>query len=138
MTATYELSNDVGKVRFLTGDTDISAPKLSDEEIGAAIAMELGAVGATQSAPDLLILAAADCLESQASKLGATRGSVKIGGYQSSSSDRVKALQAAATTLRDRVNNTPAFAIADQNLSVFNQMDIIRNWILKTVGGGYL
>jgi hypothetical protein len=39
MTATYVLTEDVGKVRLHINDTDVTAPKLTDEEITYALTL---------------------------------------------------------------------------------------------------
>lgn len=40
MTATYDLSTDVGKIRLLIPDRDLTSPVFQDEELAAFIALE--------------------------------------------------------------------------------------------------
>lgn len=123
MAFTYNPSTDVGKVRLLIGDTDITSPKFQDDELSALLTFENGEWG----------LAAADALESLAATVGSTQSSVKIGDYQNSAADQVKNLQTQAQRLRDMVWNTPAFAAIEDDVSSFTRLEIIRNWILRNL-----
>lgn len=72
MTATYDpnLTDDEDKVRLLTGDTDTSNPRFSDEEITAALA----ATG------DSIYLACAYLFDGLAAKYALT-ASISVDGY---------------------------------------------------------
>lgn len=74
MAHTYDLATDIGKVRLLIGDTDISPTtdaQFSDEEIQVFLTM----------ASNSILIAAAYALEAWASALTDSLTSEKIGDY---------------------------------------------------------
>lgn len=70
MSVTYDITNDIGKVRLIAGDNDITNPIFTDEEI--QIFLNIG--GSVN-------LASAMLLEAWASKYGANIDSESIGDY---------------------------------------------------------
>jgi hypothetical protein len=57
---------------------------------------------------------------------------VSLGGFQASQGrSQVKYLQQQADRFYQLYIDTPAFAIAEENLSGFNELEIIRNWVLR-------
>lgn len=60
--------------------------------------------------------------------------SVKIGDYETAVDvgALAKSLLDQAEGYRTLVEETPAFAIAEENLSAFNELIIISNWIYRT------
>ena len=74
MAYTYDITDDIGKVRLLIGDTDItptSDAQFNDEEIQAFLTL----------ADDSLLMAASYALESWAATLTGSLTSEKIGDY---------------------------------------------------------
>ena len=72
-----------------------------------------------------------DALASRTAGGGAGQ-SVTIGDYKLVGRDQVKAIQDIAQRFRDAVNNMPAWGITEENTCGFNEMVIIRNWVLRT------
>jgi hypothetical protein len=58
-------------------------------------------------------------------KIGDFETSIEVGAFAKSLLDQ-------AEGYRVLVEETPAFAIAEENLSMFNELIIIRNWIYRT------
>lgn len=117
---------DVQKVRYLiTGEPDSSL--FTDEQIQLFLDQE-----ASSSGIDQIRLAAADGLDLLGAKSAQSSStSLRLGDYSEGSKDQSKSFQDQAQRMRDLVYNTPAFAIAEQNLSSFNALEIIRNFILR-------
>ena len=131
MTFTYNVTGSIGQLRLVLGDTAQGSAKFSDEELQAFLDMEYGS----------LRLAAADAYTALAGKLpfatlasGISAESVKMGDFEASAgtADKATALLKLADSLRELEYNTPAFAVAEENLSGFNEATILRNWILRT------
>lgn len=122
MSFTYNLATTAGQLRLLVGDTDATDVQLQDEEIAAIINIE----------PDSLFLEAAMCCDSMASRAAVSQTDIVIGSLQVQDRYRVQELKSQAKRWRDMENDTPAFAIAEQNLSDFNALIIIRNFVLRT------
>jgi len=58
---------------------------------------------------------------------------VSIGGFQTSAGrTQVRYLESQADRFYQLYIDAPAFAIAEDNLSAFNELAILRNWILRT------
>jgi hypothetical protein len=123
MSFTYDLTTDVGKVRFFINDQNEPA-QFTDEEIQAMLDLNGGS----------LYLAAAMCLESLASKYAGSSTLVQIGDFETRKGDKSKQYLDAAQRMREVEDNIPSFAIAEQNLSSFNEIEIIRNWVFRTEG----
>lgn len=112
------------KVRLLANDE--SAPQqFTDDDIAAFLDLN-----SDYSGNDQIYMASALAYETKAGKSAKTSG-FKLGDY-STNKGITADYQSAAQKLRDIVNNTPAFAVAEENLSTFNQLEIIRNYILRT------
>ena len=122
----------VQTVRLLIGDA-ASAAFTADSDIQAFLDLNSLYAGTN----DQFYMAAYLALKSLGARLMiALRGggsSVKIGDFEFSSevSGIAKAFLDQAQGYYDLVMNTPAFAIAEENLSSFNELRIIENWILK-------
>jgi hypothetical protein len=104
MTVTYDITNDVGKVRLLIGDKTIADPVFTDEELQYFITAE-GSVN----------LGAAAALEAWAAQYGANADSEKIGDYAYTQSI-VNKMLALAANLRAGAVNVPAMAWAEINV----------------------
>jgi hypothetical protein len=124
---------DIQTVRLLIGD-QASAAYTSDADIQQFL--DLNSIYAGFN--DQFYMAAYLALKSLGAKLVILlRGggsSVKIGDFEFSSEvgNISKAFLDQAQGYYDLVMNTPAFAIAEENLSVFNELIIIENWIYRT------
>ena len=101
MTTTYDITTNVGKVRLMIGDTDITDAHFTDEEIEAMITMYGD-----------LMLAASYLLEAWAASLAGNMKSERIGDY-SYSRDGAGDKIALAKKYRDEVNSQPASDIAE-------------------------
>src|SRR6266567_1883799 len=113
---------DIEKVRVLIGDTQ--ATEFADSDIQVYLDIEGG---------DLL-LSAALALDTLVARADVTPHQVSIGKFQySAGRTQIRQLTQQAEAFRKRAYETPAFAIAEENLSEFNQLILIRNWILKTI-----
>lgn len=123
---------DIQKVRLLIGD-QASAAFTDDADIQAFL--DLWSIYAGTN--DQLYMASYLALKSLGAKLViALRGggsSVKIGDFEFSNqvTGISKAFLDQAQGYYDLVMNTPAFAIAEENLSSFNELIIIDNFIYK-------
>lgn len=117
---------DIQAVRTLIGDQNSAA--FTDAEIsmfnGLALVNGPGAE---------YFFAASMALNSLASKKGSNLTEVRIGDFlDSSGKNQVTALLAAAEEYKKMYYETPAFAIAELNVSDFNALIIIRNFVLRT------
>lgn len=111
----------VMQVRVLIGDQN--SVKFTDDEVQLFLDVS----------DESLFLAAALGCDAQASKIGANLKEQRLGDFSDSSGrNQVAALQAQALAYRKLEYETPAFAIAEQNLSDFNALIIIRNFVLRT------
>jgi hypothetical protein len=145
MSFTYDLTTSVGQMRLLIGDTT-NLPTVpadfQDEELAAILnvvtAMQAGPNnffgGVSVSSTEILLLSCAQAMESLASRTSMgqtgqtkTQGNIKLVGK-----DQVAAMQAAAQRFRDAVNTLPAWGIVEENTCGFNELVIIRNWVLRT------
>jgi len=107
-TYTYDITNTVGKIRLIIGDTDVSPSTdavFTDEELTYFYTTE-GSIN----------LAAAMALEAWAAKYTASPDSEKIGDY-SYSQKNVDKMLALATRLREAVAGTPYLTWAEFDLS---------------------
>lgn len=110
MAHTYDVTNDIGKVRLLIGDTDITPTtdaQFSDEEIQAFLTL----------ASSSLLLAASYALEAWAATVTGGLKSEKIGDY-AYSKDEAKAKSDLAKKYREEDANNPYFTWAEMNLTI--------------------
>lgn len=141
MSFTYNVATMTGMMRLLIGDTNSSAPNFQDEELQAIAnvisGMEAGwstvAWGAIPQT-ELVLLSCAQALDCLASRVaGSPAGqTITMSDYKLTGKDQVQKLQDMAQRFRDAVNNLPAWGIIEENLCGFNEMVIIRNWVLRT------
>lgn len=124
MSFTYDSATQVGQVRFLIGDTNEAAPLFTDEEINALLGRFSGSLYQT----------AAACCENLARRYTITSSMVKMGDYQYSSGDLSKTYLDMAARFREVEDNIPVFDVAEENLSGFSELAIIRNYVLRTEG----
>lgn len=105
MTATYDISTDIGKIRLLIHDTDITSAHFTDEELQVFLDLE-----------ESVYSAAALALETWAASLSESVDSEKIGDY-SYSKKLVENKLSLAERYRSIDSATPAVAIASLNLT---------------------
>lgn len=144
MSFTYALPpvTVVDQMRLLIGDTNSANPNFQDEELATIANMVAGMEsgwstiqGVSVPQNELLLLSCAQAIDSLAARVaGSTAGqSIQIGGdYKLTGKDQVQKLQDMAQRFRDAVNNLPAWGIIEENTCGFNEMVIIRNWVLRT------
>jgi len=109
MTATYDITTAVGKVRLVISDTDVTPVTdavFTDEELTYFLTTYSNNIN----------LAAADALEAWAAKYGANADSEKIGDYAYTQKiiDKMLAL---AKRLRETDASTPYLTWAEMDLS---------------------
>ncbi len=109
MAYTYDTTNNIGKVRLLIGDTDITPTtdaQFSDEEIQIFLDM----------ASESILLASSYALEAWAATLTGSMKSEKIGDY-SYTRDEAAVKTALAKKYKDEDSTAPAMDIASMNLT---------------------
>lgn len=143
---TYDLATTVGKMRMLIGDNggfgvaDFTDAAFSDEELQAisagtqAMLMGPTYAGGTYSIPEteILMLSCANALESLAAKAASNSNDIRLGSLTLNDRFKVSSVQAQADRFRNAVNSMPAWGIAEENSCGFNELTIIRNWVLRT------
>lgn len=113
---------DIEKVELLTANSALTTP-FTDDEIQAFLDMCEGSV----------LLAAALICDQLAIKASATAQSFMLGDYSvTGGSNTVTAYQNQAKALRELEYNTPAFAVAEDNVSESNYRVIMKNYIMRT------
>ncbi|MCK5236324.1 MAG: hypothetical protein KAR06_04985 [Deltaproteobacteria bacterium] len=106
MTATYDISTDVGKVRLKSGDKDLTDIIFTDEEIEVFLANQGNDVN----------LAAAELLEAWAAEYTASPDSEKIGDYAYTQKIVDKMLKL-AQKLKDTASETPVLEWSEPDLT---------------------
>jgi hypothetical protein len=106
MTATYDITTNVGKVRLRSGDNILASAAFTDEEIEVFLSDN----------DNNVIIAAADLLDAWAAQYSLNADSETIGdyGYRQSVA---KKLSDRASKLRELDATTPAMDIASMNLT---------------------
>jgi hypothetical protein len=143
MSFSYDVTTITGQMRLLIGDTNATAPYFQDEELAAiqtiVASLETGWTTVSWAAvpiqgTELLLLCCAQAVESLATKVAASPAgqTISLSDYKLTGKDQVQKLQDMAQRFRDAVNNLPAWGIIEENLCGFNEMVIIRNWVLRT------
>lgn len=113
--------SDVDAVRLLIGDQ--AKTLFTDPEIQYFLDSNDGSI----------LFAAGTACEALATKAGASLQEVQIGDFRDySGRNKVAALQAQAEAFFRLECETPVFAIAEEDLSDFNALTIIRNYVLRT------
>lgn len=110
MTATYDLSTDVGKVRLLIPDTDVDEAAdalFSNEEISALLGLE----------GDSVRRAAALALETLASSEAYVQKVIRLQDLQTNGAQTAKALMERAAALRKQADDADA---ADDEAGLFD------------------
>ena len=124
MTATYDITTSVGKVRLTIGDTDVSPSTdavFTDEELTYFLSLY----------SDDVYMASADALEAWAAKYATNADSEHIGNYAYTQKvvDKITAL---AKQLREKAVSIPYGAAAEIAYTDFNFRDIVRNYSLRS------
>ena len=108
-TWTYDITDNIGKVRLMIGDTDISPTsdaQFTDEEITYFLTAN----------SNNLNLAAADALEAWIGKLSRNPNSEKIGDY-SYTMKSIENMNKLRNELRAKVENSPVFEWSEIDLT---------------------
>ena len=111
MTTTYDLTDNIGKIRLAIGDRDITNAFYTDEELTVFYDAE-GSIN----------LAAAAALEAWASAYAANADSEHIGDYSYTQSITSKMLST-AQRLRDSESNKPASDWAEMDLENYGDTE---------------
>lgn len=114
---------DLETIRFLIND-ESEPQNFTDDQIQSLLDLNDGSV----------FMACALACDKLAIAAGAVGGatSVKIGSYSESTKGTTLDYQTMADRFRELENNQPAFGIAQGNYSEFNELDMIRDYLLKT------
>jgi hypothetical protein len=120
----------ITSLRLLINDQ--SASEFTDNELQTFLDTA-GYTGEGDPVDAAIFLAAALASNSLVVKYGSVPvQEVSIGGFQTSAGrTQVRYLQQQADRFYQLYIDTPAFAIAEENLSGFNELEIIRNWVLR-------
>ncbi len=141
MSFSYDLTTTLGKMRLLISDTDPTAPQFQDEELQAfqdVTSMQVQGPqaffgGSSIPQGELLLLSCAQAMDALATKVASTHGQTyTIGDFSVAAKDQVVSLQGQGQKFRDAVYNLPAWGIIEENTCGFNELIIIRNWVLRT------
>lgn len=106
---TFDVNTPVGQVRFFCDDATDAGHIFEDDEIGVALTFE-----------DDPRLAAAYCLEIKAAQYLRIQGKIKLLDVETDGPSLAKAMQSLAKSLRDRVDESGAFAIAEMVTNSFS------------------
>lgn len=138
---TYDVTTLIGKMRLMLGDTNADTANFQDEELQAFADVTAAQVQGPSSffgggnIPDteLLLLSCATACDALGTRFSATHGqTLTLGDFQVITKDQVTAMNQMAQRFRDAVYNLPAWGIIEENTCGFNEMVIIRNWVLRT------
>ena len=106
MTTTYDITNNVGKVRLNIGDTSTTDAVFTDEELGIFLTRESNNIN----------LASADALEAWAAKYGTNPSTEQIGGYSYSQTVIFRLMQL-SKRFRDTEDAIPVFDFAEPDFT---------------------
>lgn len=138
---TYDITTTTGKIRFLVGDIASASPNFQDEEIQAVMNITAGQLqgplfqfGDDVSGNEVLFYVCASLLDALAARVASSNNgrTYRISDFELTGKDQVAAIQDAAQKFRDAINNMPAWGIIEENNCGFNELTIIRNWILRS------
>ena len=121
MTATYDVSTDIGKVRLLISDTSTTLPHFTDAEIQVFLSLYPGSIR----------LPAAQALEAWAASFSQNADSEHIGDY-SYTKHQVQNMIALATKLRDAENTMPAMDWSEMDFTHYGEVegaDQVDSWM---------
>lgn len=113
MTASYDITTDVGKIRMLISDTNLSNPHFTDEEIKVFLGMYPGSYR----------LPAAQALESWAAYFAQNDDSERIGDY-SYTKKQSQNMLALADKLRNAENTTPVTDWSQMDFTTFGDAEL--------------
>lgn len=125
MSATYDLSTDIGKVRLLITDTDTSNTIFSDEEIQVFLDQT------AYNGENDLRYAAAEALDTMARSEILTQKRIKLMDLQTDGPATGKALMDAANQLRSLSDAEIEIDWIEMGLTVPNKSEIVWNDALR-------
>lgn len=123
MSFSLDITTDIGKIRYLIGDITSATANFQDETLSAFLTLS-GSV----------YLSCALALDSLAATAATNLNDIVLGSLKINETSKVQELRAQAQAFRELEYNTPQFDVAEENLSGFNELEIIRNNILRTQG----
>jgi hypothetical protein len=148
MTFTYDLGlTTLGKMRFLLGDITLAGANFQDEELNMVLNLTIAQMSGPIGAPnqvgyygpslmqnEVLFMACGTALDSLAARVasGTAGQTISIGDYKLTGKDQVTQIKALADGFRTAINEMPAWGYIEDNSSGFNELTIIRNWVLRT------
>ncbi len=121
MTTTYDITNNVGKVRLTIGDNVLGDAQFTDEELEYFLSVNSSNIN----------LASSDALKAWAASYGQNAASENLGDYaytQKIIDDMLKL----SARLRENEQEVPAGAAAEVANTAFAARDIIHNRYLRT------
>ena len=124
MTATYDLTTDIGTIRNLIRDTDTAAAFFTDEELQSFLTLNSNNVRR----------AAAEALDSWANDEAMVQKAIKLLDISTNGPAVAKVLQAHAAQLRqlaDDEDDDPGFDIAEMALGTFSWREQIINEAIR-------
>ncbi len=121
MTTTYDITNNVGKVRLTIGDNVLGDAQFTDEEIEYFLSVNSSNIN----------LASSDALKSWAASYGQNAANENLGDY-AYTQKIIENMLMMAQKLRDVEQETPAGAAAEVANTDFTARDIIHNRYLRT------
>lgn len=121
MAFTYDLLNNIGKIRNMIGDTIEESALLTDEEITSFLTIR----------SNDLFLTAALCLRRIASNKILVAKKIKAGDYSEDTSDVMKHMISLAKEYEEMSKSIPAEGDAEIIYTDFNFQDIHHNRILR-------
>jgi len=119
MTATYDVTGNIGKVRLLIGDTDITDAVFSDAEISFFLTEEGSRIYG----------AAALALEAIAASTGRQAKARSIMQFSESTMGAAREIRELAMAMRAR--ETAAYGYAEQDITDFTVADLMINKALR-------
>lgn len=117
---TFDVNSPVGQTRFFCDDATDAGHIFEDEEITVALGFE--------NDPRL---AAAYCLEIKAAQYVRVQGQIKLLDVETNGPALAKGMQLLAKSLRDRVDETAGFDIAEMVTNSFSERQRIYKQFLR-------
>jgi len=128
MSTTYDLSTDIGKIRLLITDTDISNATFTDEEISVFLGLTINDDG------NDIYYAAAEALDTMARSEVLTQKRIKLLDLQTDGPAVAAELRKQAERLRQKSDAETTIDWAEMGLTNANKSEIIWNDFMRENG----
>jgi len=128
MSTTYDLSTDIGKIRLLITDTDISNATFTDEEISVFLGLTINDDG------NDIYYAAAEALDTIARSEVLTQKRIKLLDLQTDGPAVAAELRKQAERLRQKSDAETTIDWAEMGLTNANKSEIIWNDFMRENG----